>query len=70
MTLKLFALCFALSGCAIFQPVDPDEVKPFDPKWEVVPVTPFRTMACIEMEDVQTLREFMLRRCSCEARGR
>lgn len=60
--LWLCALSLVLSSCAS-KPIDP---KPFDGKWEIVPVTPFRSMGCLEMEDVQNLREYMLRRCNCE----
>ena len=55
-----------LMGCQILSPKP--EPEPFDAKWEVVPVTPFRSMACLEMEDVMRLREFMVRRCSCESK--
>lgn len=60
----LLAWCLGLNACASLNP--PAKPEPFDGKWEIVPVTPFRSMACLEMEDVQMLREYMLRRCSCE----
>ena len=63
----LLAWCFGLNACAVFNP-QPAKPEPFNGKWEIVPVTPFRSMACLELEDVQMLREFMLRRCSCEVK--
>ena len=62
--LLLFGASLSLSACAMWSRPKPE---PFRGKWEFCEIAPQKTLACLPREDVELLREQLIR-CNSNVR--